>query len=1752
MNSRSDANAATSTSAAVSEPDAAAQLISLTHPLAVRVHRHHQLFVGMLARVRQLVSEGNYDAALQAAGECAHSAWMQHSGLFASPELEALLADVGHTLPSAERKAPADGMRRVLTIMTSVHAVGGHSRIAWRWIGLDTGSVHTLVLTQQEGRALPEQLVALQQTGQVCIVQLDEPSWLGRAASLRDLVAGADQVVLLTHPDDVLACTAVPAVHPAPPVLTMDHASHVFWLGVGITTLAINTATMVLEHRRGIPRENIGWALLPMDFPRLERPSVLDVRAAYGIPVDAPLLLSAGSPFKYWPIEGCGLATLVAPALDQNPAAHLLVVGVTEAPHWIPLQQRFAGRVHLSGYLPEPDLVACYHACDVYIDSAPLSSPTTVLEAAALGKPIVRYAPVDWRGTGFSLEFDCIPADFYLWTTPQAYATDISRLLNDPQFRHWRGDFCRKAVRLYYAEDTFRHSIELLYAKANTLAHIVPNTRSAVARCERIDTLLVQLADNMAAQRALEATRLLPRPAPRLLAFYLPQFHAIPENDAWWGPGFTEWTNVRSAQPLFEGHAQPLVPAELGYYDLSSVDVLATQARLAREHGIHGFCFHYYWFDGKRLLEKPVDQLLAHREIDLPFCLCWANENWTRRWDGGEHDVLMQQSYAPALHQRFASDLAPYFCDPRYIRVDGRPVLLVYRTDVIPDLSATTAAWRAAWREMGVGEVYLVAVESFVPIAPEKHGFDAAAEFPPHQVHAATLPPDEPPNLLADPDARVGDYRKLARTWLARPRPPYKRFHGLLPGWDNSARRRRGGATLFVDASPDAYEHWLAQAVGRTLDEFQGEERLVFVNAWNEWGEGCTLEPDERWGRGYLEATRRVMRRPAPELRAIASTATPVSDYERWLEQASAKPADALLPALRAAGSSVALSVAISGSDAAHLAATHAALATQLRPADLIVAGTYGPLADLQPALEGNGWTLCLCAGDTLAPDGLAQLARALAAAPAKALVAYLDHDERDEDGGLHGPALKPAFNHELLLSCPYMARALVVRTDWLRPHLTGAEVRFDLPFAYGLMLAALRYAGAAAFLHVPSLALHLHDSEPAVFAKTSHTWQALAKQLAHHVALTEPGSHLLEGPLPGSFHLVPPLARTPLVSIIIPTRDQLPLISRCIESMLAKTAYPSFELLIVDNDSQTPEARDFLDGLSKVMPERIRVLREPGAFNFSRMNNFAAREARGEFLLLLNNDTAALQDDWLTHLVRQGLRPGVGAVGARLLFPDGSLQHAGVVLGLCGPADHPLLGLPGNQPGYLGRAQLTQNFSAVTAACLLVSKAVYDELGGLDETQFGVSYNDVDFCLRIGATGRRIVWTPLATLLHEGSASQRSMVEGKTQQQKEDRYSAEQTAFYARWPKLVAQDPHYSPHLSLSDRHYEIETRTVLRPDPLRGLAPHHVAAFAADANGCGQYRVLQPLAAMLEAGLCTGSTSPEFLPTHLLLRSGADTLVFQRPYTDQGLAALRAAQAVPNVRTVYELDDNMAQVPMKSLHRDEMPKDLRGRVLKGIGMCDRLVVSTEPLAQALGAHAADVRVVPNRLPPRMWGDTPPSRCQRDDVTRRPRIGWAGGVGHFGDLAMIAEVVRELASEVDWVCFGMCPPTLRPYMSAYYAGVPTLDYPRRLMRMTQDWDLAIAPLEVNAFNECKSNLKLLEYGWCGVPVICSDITPYQCSLPATRVRNRHRDWITSIREHLDDLPATKLKGDALQQAVAAEWVLRGEALHHWHRSWLE
>jgi lipopolysaccharide biosynthesis protein len=341
----------------------------------------------------------------------------------------------------------------------------------------------------------------------------------------------------------------------------------------------------------------------------------------------------------------------------------------------------------------------------------------------------------------------------------------------------------------------------------------------------------------------------------RLIAFYLPQFHPIPENDLWWGKGFTEWTNVSKAQPLFRGHYQPHLPADLGFYDLRLDIIREQQADLAREYGIYGFCYYYYWFNGRRLLESPLDRLLQAKRPDFPFCLCWANEPWSRNWDGMPSQTLMPQTHTAESDESFIRDILPVLEDPRYIRVNGRPLLLIYRTELIPDIAQTAEIWREAAFQRGL-ELHLCRVESFSAINPAKIAFDSACEFPPNILG---LQAEASPALdFCVPGGRpftgrIYDYANLVRLLTNRPEAPYKRFCGTTPSWDNTARSG-ARATVFVNSSPGLFRELLSGAVRKTRLRFKRDEQIVFINAWNEWAEGAHLEPDRRYGHAFLEA----------------------------------------------------------------------------------------------------------------------------------------------------------------------------------------------------------------------------------------------------------------------------------------------------------------------------------------------------------------------------------------------------------------------------------------------------------------------------------------------------------------------------------------------------------------------------------------------------------------------------------------------------------------------------------------------------------------------------------------------------------------------------------------------------------------------------------------------------------------------------------------------------------------------------------
>ena len=342
----------------------------------------------------------------------------------------------------------------------------------------------------------------------------------------------------------------------------------------------------------------------------------------------------------------------------------------------------------------------------------------------------------------------------------------------------------------------------------------------------------------------------------RLIAFYLPQFYPTVENDAWWGPGFTEWTNVAQADPLFPGHEQPDLPADLGFCDLRVPEVRQQQADLAAAHGIEAFCYWHYWFEGRRLLDRPFSEVLLSGKPRLPFCLAWANESWSRRWHGtgGESETLISQTYSEADDIAHARWLADAFADPRYVRVDGRPVLLVYRPFSLPDPMRMTGTLRRVVTEAGLPEPYLVGMNAHNPSADARRvGFDTTLDFEPQ---LAAVPSGR------GPGPRRHDYLDGVRRMRADGRA-YPSHPCVFVSWDNTPRRGRDG-TVFTGSNPETFGRSLAQAVaGVRAQPF--EQRLVFINAWNEWAEGNHLEPDLRYGRGWLEAVRRAALGPSGE-----------------------------------------------------------------------------------------------------------------------------------------------------------------------------------------------------------------------------------------------------------------------------------------------------------------------------------------------------------------------------------------------------------------------------------------------------------------------------------------------------------------------------------------------------------------------------------------------------------------------------------------------------------------------------------------------------------------------------------------------------------------------------------------------------------------------------------------------------------------------------------------------------------------------
>lgn len=775
--------------------------------------------------------------------------------------------------------------------------------------------------------------------------------------------------------------------------------------------------------------------------------------------------------------------------------------------------------------------------------------------------------------------------------------------------------------------------------------------------------------------------------------------------------------------------------------------------------------------------------------------------------------------------------------------------------------------------------------------------------------------------------------------------------------------------------------------------------------------------------------------------------------------------------------------------------------------------------------LGGNGdWVGVVSAGDQLAPQALYYWAEAAFSHPGWE-VAYSDED-RQSPGGFELPHFKSDFNLDLLRSHGYVGglllarRGLFARLGGYNPKLSGVE-------EHDLVLRAYEAGGAQIIGHIPDVFYHrLNDSGHC--SRPVNELVALGRGVVQaHLDRMKVEALVEEGYFRTSWRVAYRYPNTLKVSILVAGGGNLAQLQRCLESLLERTAYPDYEILVADS-SGSCEVDAWLAQLDALGEPRLSVYRAVPGLTRSALFDVMAGEARSDYLVFMHSDCAVVQESWLVDLMSHVRRPEVGVVSPRLATAKGRLVGGCGVLGMGGGAASPFADMPLDSPGYWGRAHLEQDFSVLHGGCLVMEKNLFHSVGGFGHAFEDDAQNACDLSLRVTQGGKLAVWTPFVTLLSEPATSASSFP---------------WQDFLYKWRAPLASDPAYNRNLDIGGGGFLLDPRPEVGVDPLPWRPIPKILAHQADIFGCGEYRIIAPARALQNGGRAQTWTNFSLLREAEIARLRPDVVVMQRP--NLGLIpSIENYHKFGGSFVVYELDDLLSHLTLRSPARDEINSDMVQGVMKTITRCDRFVVSTPVLADLYRTLHTDIRVMPNYLERARWGGFAPLRHQ----SARPRVGWAGGSSHVGDLEMIADVVRELADEVDWVFFGLCPDSLRPYVKEVHGGVPLQHYQDKLAAL--NLDMAIAPLEIHLFNEAKSNLRLLEYGVMGYPVICTDIAPYRGDLPVTRVPNKHEAWISAIREKLSDPDALAAEGDALRRQVQENWMLE-DRLDEWLTAWL-
>jgi GT2 family glycosyltransferase len=788
----------------------------------------------------------------------------------------------------------------------------------------------------------------------------------------------------------------------------------------------------------------------------------------------------------------------------------------------------------------------------------------------------------------------------------------------------------------------------------------------------------------------------------------------------------------------------------------------------------------------------------------------------------------------------------------------------------------------------------------------------------------------------------------------------------------------------------------------------------------------------------------------------------------------------------------------------------------------------YLPVAGQNPATEMNrlleqnsfDWFMLIDAGSTLNAAGILKAAIKITETPT--LRALFADEIAQTSESSSNVMLRPDFNLDYLLSFPEATTRHWIFNRYAVIDAGQFDGRYPNALELDLILRLIEHDGLSGLDHV---AEPLVSYRPEPLESNPDEVRSLQR---HLLARGYTNGQVIES-RPRHYQIHYGHAEQPKVSIIVTSRDQILQLQRCVESILEKTTYPRYEIIIADNDSQDPLAMEWLNGVEAMQLEQIRVLRCPGESSRSATYNLAARHATGEFLLLLSNAAAVLHGEWLDNLLNHAQRPEVGVVGAKLLAPDNTIQHAGIVLGLEAPATHLFSGQTGNSEGYMQRLVVDQNYSAVSHACMMIGSALYDALGGMDEDDFGDALGDVDLCLRVKDTGRLIVWTPHTVLMHEAVA-----VETTAQVD---------LAFYDKWLNAVAHDPAYNHNLTSRGQGLQLETNTELTWRPLSWRPAPVVLAHPYDLSAPAT-RLASPLKQLAEGLHIEAVVTPELLTVAEFARLKPETLILQCPLTDAALHNLNTTRALSKALRIYDL----SEYPISSSQIAGAPSDdqIRQALKTGLALMDTVVVSSPGLADVLSTYHPRIQVIEDRLETR-WRDIQGYSYTLPNA--KPRIGWVGNAAQLGELALIEDVIKTLANQVEWIIMGPCPESLRPYVHEWRSVVGGELYPGVLASL--DLNVALIPASRSLHGEHKSTRLALEFGACGYPVIASDVHGLRNSLPLTRVRNSTAAWLEAIAMHIDDPDQAKRQGEALKHHVLNHWMLDETQLQRWHAALL-